>query len=507
MKLKYIFKIATCLSIVFFVTSCGLDYDPIGEYSEKTVGGEGQNKDSLAIFKNKAEALSQYNSLYNTLRDRQEHWFTDVLLVSEAHSDNAYAGTDGAEVTPFEDNSLIATASTLERDWNRFLEDVAKANKLIIGLDELKDPALTATEREQWKAEAKIFRALIFFDMARFWGDFPVITAFAGDITSENIEEVYPAYFPEQSTEEEAYLQIVADLEEGLKYAPDNNPADKTKLSKSVARAMLAKVYAEKPLQDYSKVIDYANQLQADGFDLASDYEMLFGFDEVTKDCTARNTVEGILEIHYTAGAGNWATWMFGRNLYNYDEQFSWAKWCTPSRDLIRAFDAEGDVIRKNESIVYYTTTWSNYYPADDYPFMYKLRSSMNSIIKLRYADILLLKAEAMIMTGDLAGATTIINRVRNRVGLGNLTASETASKDAMINALLKERRLELAFEGQRWFDLCRLNKVEEVMNAVYAKDEGRLSQKKPFNPYSYRMPIPQNAMDMNDNLIQNPGY
>jgi hypothetical protein len=66
---------------------------------------------------------------------------------------------------------------------------------------------------------------------------------------------------------------------------------------------------------------------------------------------------------------------------------------------------------------------------------------------------------------------------------------------------------LELAFEGQRWFDLCRNGKVESVMNAVYSKDSGRLTQKKTFDTNSYLMPIPQTALDENSNLQQNPGY
>lgn len=208
-------------------------------------------------------------------------------------------------------------------------------------------------------------------------------------------------------------------------------------------------------------------------------------------------------------GSGNWATWMFGRDLINYDNNFTWAKWVTPSRDLIKAFQEEGDQIRFNQSVVYYVAKWSNYYPASNYPFMYKLRSANSSIIKYRYADVLLLKAEALIQQGssDLSAAADIIDRIRVRAGLPKLTAAAKASKETMLSALLKERRLELAFEGQRWFDLVRLNKVEEVMNAVFAKDSGRKPLVYPFNTNSYRLPVPQAAIDQNPNLVQNPGY
>ena len=61
--------------------------------------------------------------------------------------------------------------------------------------------------------------------------------------------------------------------------------------------------------------------------------------------------------------------------------------------------------------------------------------------------------------------------------------------------------------EGQRWYDLCRLDMVEKIMNAVYAKDPGRHALKTPFTANSYLMPIPQGVIDNNDNIVQNPGY
>src|SRR3712207_9446607 len=73
----------------------------------------------------------------------------------------------------------------------------------------------------------------------------------------------------------------------------------------------------------------------------------------------------------------------------------SWAKWVTPSRDLIKAFNDEGDKIRLNETVVYYSCKWSNYYPASNYAFMYKLRSGYNNEYIVRLGDILLLQAEA----------------------------------------------------------------------------------------------------------------
>ncbi len=320
-----------------------------------------------------------------------------------------------------------------------------------------------------------------------------MITTVADDITSDNIDDVYSQYFPEQNTELEAYQQIEKDLLDAVKYAPDNTPGNKTLFSKSVARTLLAKIYAEKPLRDYTKVIQYCDEVKADGFDLVEDFSDLFGMNAAGTDAKMRNTKEAILEAQFTSGAGNWCTWMFGRDLVNWNTNFTWAKWVTPSRDLISAFKQEGDEVRFKESVVYYDCNWSNYYPSDNYPFMYKCRSANSSIIKYRYADVLLLKAEALIMqdTPDLEAAAGIIDEIRKRAGLGKLPSSIRENKNSMIDALLKERRLELAFEGQRWFDLVRLDKVEEVMNAVYAKDSGRKAQVYAFDKNSYRLPIP----------------
>lgn len=484
------------------LTGCSLDQNPISDPTELTQGVA--TDEQTAVLKDRQAALDQRIHLYELLRNRQEHWSLDMLLIGDSHSDNAYAGTTGAEVVPFETNSIDGSNTVLQRDWERYQEDIAQSNVLVSGLRNLiEEGKVNATEGRQWQAEGRLFRAIAMFDMARLWGSFPVVTEIAKTITSKNIEEVWPTYFPPRTTPEECYAQIISDLEFAAANAPDFNGADRTVLSKTVALAMLAKVYAEKPVQDYNKVIEYANLVKlTPGLELEPDYATLWGYDEEKKDCVKRNTSEGILEVHYTTGNGNWETWMYGRQLDDWDFYFTWAKWITPSRDLISDFEKEGDEVRFNESVVYYECTWSNYYPAAHYPFMYKCRSSYQNRYKLRLADIMLLQAEAYAYLGKNSEAASLVNEIRNRVGLAPVDASGD-----MIETVLHERRLELAFEGQRWFDLCRNGKVEKYMNAVYAKDSGRLPQKRLFDANSYLLPVPQKALDENVNLEQNPGY
>mgnify|MGYP003477378777 FL=1 len=488
-------------------TACSLDYDPISTPTELTQGVSSDT--ATAVLKDRQAAIDQRTNLYELLKNRQEHWHLDYLLVGDSHTDNAYAGTTGAEVEPYETNGIDASNSVLGRDWSRYLEDIAKANVLINGLDELKTKGLVSeNEYHQWKAEGELFRSLIMFNLARLWGSFPIITKVAKTITAENVKDVYPTYFPPRSTAKECYQQIISDLTDAEQYAPDFNSADRTILSKVVAQAMLAKVYAEKPVQDYSKVIEYADKVRgAAGMALEHDYSTLWGYDTDKKDCVKRNTSEGILEVHWTTGNANWESWMYGRSLENYDYYFSWAKWITPSRDLIKDFESENDTTRLNQTLVYYACKWSNYYPASKYPFMYKCRSGYNNQYKLRLADIILLEAEAYAYKGDNKNSAALVNLIRNRAKLPNLTADKTATKDAMIEAVLHERRLELALEGERWYDLCRNNKVEEYLNGLNNRDSGRLTQRKPYDANSYLLPIPQSALDENSNLQQNPGY
>ena len=190
-KNQYIKTLALGGIALFSMASCSLDYEPISQPSEITEGK--QTEENTAVLKDKAAAESQLKALYELFKNRQEHAHLDYLLIGDSHSDNAYAGTTGAEVVPYETNSIDASNSVLSRDWNRYLEDIAKANVLINGVEQLKDNGqVSEAEYHTYKAQGEIFRALMMFRMARLWGSFPVITTIAKTITSDNIEEVYP---------------------------------------------------------------------------------------------------------------------------------------------------------------------------------------------------------------------------------------------------------------------------------------------------------------------------
>ena len=507
----------------FLLSFCTLDYDPTGMYSDVTEGAE----EGLR-FLTRLDVVAHRQLMYNALKEC-EHFYQDVLLFAEIRTDNAYSGNEGGAPPFFERNAVnnMMTMPPLQRGWNRRMNNIALANMLISSIDDTPDPTLTSEERRQFKAEAMIYRAMLYYDMVLLWGRVPIVIIDAGDITAANIADVYQHIFPKQNTEDEVYEQIIKDLLEALPDAPVNNN-DKTLCSLGLAYALLAKIYADNtPLRDYDKVIQYCDLVRDLGFSLVEDFSDLFGV--LLQDPTSppgatnpainqkrRNTEEAILEIHFTAAGdrGSFNNLIFGPVLNNF-QPVTFANWVLPTHELIALYESESGDKRYPETIVYYGGTQLGFTPprnwgfsTDHYPHMYKFRSAFNSNIKYRYADILLLKAEALILkqTPDLAAAAEIINQIRRRAGLSNLPAAATATRDAALETMLRERRLELAFEGHRWNDLVRLEKVEEVINAFKDRDPyARIDI--PFTRVHYKFPIQSTVLDANDQLTQNPGY
>jgi hypothetical protein len=233
---------------------------------------------------------------------------------------------------------------------------------------------------------------------------------------------------------------------------------------------------------------------------------------------------------------GNWSASSWGIQLYLAPED-GWQKYCVPSKDLVAAYDAQGDVVRKNANIVFLTKdangdpiAWpdENWNPCQDaavgIPFNFKQKhpggwASGDNYYMLRLADIVLLKAEAQNETGKTADAATTLNLVRKRVGLADVSTS--MSQADLKKAILEERRLELAFEGQRWDDLVRSGTAVSTMLALneytntcaknkLGQDSLGIPKKMDYskcNTNRLIFPIPQVEIDANPKLTQNNGY
>ncbi|HVY75676.1 MAG TPA: RagB/SusD family nutrient uptake outer membrane protein, partial [Puia sp.] len=310
-----------------------------------------------------------------------------------------------------------------------------------------------------------------------------------------------------QSSVDSVYDQILSDLW----FAKDNTRdvgADPSKfiVTKGTAMALLAKVWATKSPANWDSVAYYCDQV-IPHYSLVSNFANLW-------DNNHKNNSEAIWEMNfdgYGAGdfVGNWAPsiWV-GGSTGDY-EGGGWKKFNTPTNDLVNAFMAEGDNIRLNNSITFLDITgqWSDQYWTNygHYPFLTKYNdpaNGINDMYILRLPDILLLRAEAYNNNSDVADAAALVNQVRARVNLAPTTA---ASQADMTLAIEKERRLELAFEGHRWFDLLRTGRALEVMNAQKDGNGNNLNYN--VQPYQLLWPIPQTELDLNPLLTQNPGY
>lgn len=437
------------------------------------------------------EAESIMTTIYSNFGN--EYWQLDYFFNGDAQTEISHAGADNVQNFQMDEYRIISTNSNVNRDWNYLFEFINNCNKILNYVDNISDPALTPARKAEMKAEAAIMRAMYNFHGVQLWGDFPLVTKAVIGVNGDNFEEVYDQVYPTRKPVNEVYDLIISDLEGALANAPASS--NKYKANKGAALALLAKVYATKPNPDYSKVVDYTTQLMGLGYSLLGNFDDLF-------DGNHEGNSESIFEAN--GNAGN--VWAWGSSMFYGTD---WKKFNTPSYDIVNTFNAENDLVRKNSTIWFSPTTvgWSDsFWSSSNYPFMYKMRitDGHQNFYIFRYADLLLIRAEALVRLGNFTEAENLVNQVRNRVGLGDI--SITGTEDG-INKILKERKLELAFEGHRWFDLKRTGKAIEILSQQKDANGNTLPYVGNLNQNRLLWPIPQSQRDNNPNLTQNPGY
>jgi len=488
--MKNIIKILFSLILALTLYSCEdfLDVKPVSQ----SIAVQNESSDSI-LYKSASEVESALAGVYAGFRN--EYFELDYFVNGDAQSDDAYAGADNPANFQIDDYNIDATNSNVSRDWAYLYSIIGQANSVINNVDAVTDPALTDTRKQEIKSEASFIRAFMYFQLVQLWGDVPLQLEEIQTISAELLPEIYPIMFPPRAPMADVYKQIIADLEAALPGAKTSS-VDKGFVTKGAVNAMLAKVYATQEPHDWQKVLKYCDDVISGGYSLLPEYDQLW-------DNAHENSSEAIFEINYegTSSSGNWGASMF--------IGMDWKKFNIPSNDLVAAFDAENDVIRKASSITFLDVSgkWSDiHWPQTSYPFINKYRINISpspqNYIFLRLADILLLKAEALNETGDVGGAASLVNQIRSRVSLPNTTAGDQA---AMRLAIEKERRLELAFEGHRWYDLKRTGRAIEVINNAKGVDGVNLGYTLDVNKQLW--PIPQAEIDKNTKLVQNPGY
>jgi hypothetical protein len=478
------------------------------------------------FYKTEQQFRSAVVAAYAPLRDV----LINDYFTSEMHSDNTIyqpipgnRGTAYVERENISDFTNTSTNAYVSATWQHSYTGISRCNIII---ERLKGSDLDEAVKANLDGQAKFLRALNYFKLVRLYGGVPLSI-----VEVKTAEEA----FKPRSTEAEVYAQIVADAEDAM-----NELAVPTKFpqtgeaTKGSAAMLLANVYAvQKKWADAETVL---NGLLTMGYDLNANYGDAFL-------PTNKNGKESIFEIQFLGGSITGST----PNVLSFHfiprskdtriltgiaiDNTSTGGWNTPSSDLIADFEAndkrldasigiaEGTYDASSYFVYSAAKSIINYVPATGkigVPYIKKYlhsplvatTGSSDDFPVYRFSDALLLLAEALNEQGKSALALAPLNRVRKRAGLSDIV---TADQTELKTIILHERRVELAFENNRWTDLLRTGKAISVINAFGVK----IRQQLPFlssdayviDNHHLVFPIPQNEVGLNPKVIQNPGY
>jgi hypothetical protein len=425
------------------------------------------------------------NGTYSSLRPI----YNEQYGFGELPSDNAQTYGE-SEVLYGEEDKLTwsPTSTNLQNAWTRFYATVAYAN---IVLGHVGTPSMTQANRDSYTGQAKFLRALMYFNLVRMYGGVPLVLT---ELTSEE-----QAYTYNRATAADVYTQIEKDLTEAAAVLPASyTGTDIGRATSIAAKALLGKVYMFE--NKFTQAETILATVAATSGTLIT-YDQIFG---LGKD----NNKDIIFSVQYLGGGfgeGN----TFARSFVPQPSGTTITAVTGNSNnsgtlDLYNAFEP-GDN-RLNTAIGIYTSGTLVYYYAKKfiYPTVGANSEGDNDWPVLRYADIILLYAEALNENNKTDEALKQLNLVRNRSGLvSKLGLSQVDARTAIRN----ERRVELCFEGERWFDLIRWNIFVQVMTAHkanYTPANGTIGN---ILPTLNLFPIPIRERQLNPKLTQNPGY
>ncbi|QNH63532.1 RagB/SusD family nutrient uptake outer membrane protein [Hymenobacter sediminicola] len=479
---------------------------------------------SVPTFYKTADDFTQaINSVYSNLRDYPDR----QLTMSETRSDNIYGvSTQGIRTwEPINNFSTTITSNEYPADtWTTDFVGVFRAN---IVLDQLtkNGSVLTDADRTRIEGEAKFLRALYYFDLVRYFGKVPLV-----DRPLEPQEVVKIPRTPVA----EVYNLIVADLQDAITKLPDTYAAANLgRATNNAAKSMLALVYLTRSgptygiegpglgTSDYDAAIALLDQVINSGkYQLIttagtspSAYANVFSY-------TNENNREVIFDVQYiSGGTGLGASYPSILLTNNYFQSIGAGtgfgtgdELRPPSNDLVAKY-ATADTRKAATLQVGYTTTTTPVAVETRPAFKKYVNGALRgtsrtdwpiNFIVMRYADVLLLKAEALLRkSGPSTVVDGLVKQVRDRAGL---TANPLTG--VTMAQLMEERRLEFACEGLRWHDLVRSGQLVTIMNSWATAEDTRNRIRKPIVANDILYPVPQNELAASSYLYeQNPGY
>ena len=385
--------------------------------------------------------------------------------------------------------TITSSDGVIKSTWQDYYSAIYRANTILAKIEEAEIEAVP--NKERYIGEARFLRALAYFDLVRIFGAVPAVT------TPVSIEGSYRV--PREPVENVYETIIIPDFIAAESALPAKCSGDEVgRATSGAAKSLLGRVYLTKG--DFLNAESKLKEVTTMGYQLLANYEDLFDY---TK---SEHHSEYIFDID-----GSTFTTAFFPNFSEMNEFFNITgagqEYNNPTQELISLF-VPGDTRKEvtvgvpggfydADSVFHALPTSTNQTYTKKYFDSSPVRADSKANWKvIRYADVLLMYAEALNENGKPQQAIPFLNQVRTRAGLEGYpnTMSQTETRDAIV----LERRLELSFEGVRWFDLVRTGKAYEVM-----KDKG-------MAPYMTVFPIPLSQVQIiNDPTIfpQNPGY
>ncbi|MBD1263016.1 RagB/SusD family nutrient uptake outer membrane protein [Maribacter polysiphoniae] len=440
-------------------------------------------------------------------------WLNQLVVIGDIASDNAVAGGENASdvvaLQQIDDHAILTNNSTLEDLWKSAYEGVNRTNYLISYKDvNLLGETVEFDGKEALYGEVYFLRAYYYFNLVKMFGDVVLFTDHKLGLSDFGTLQ--------RSPKEDVYAQIEIDLLDAISVLPTTQ-SQQGRITKYAAQALLGKVYLYQ--EKFSEAAAMLENVVNGPFSLVSNFDDIFLLE-------GENGPESVYEVQYsngqpyynwsgqTRGQGNYAVQQCGvRGLNGTAEMPYNSGWSTnlPTQDLAAAYE-NGDQ-RKNAT-VFDVEAYANdnpglnvtyqvapYKNTDLYNKKYLPRKGQtsgqvelnyeNNHRIIRYSEVLLMAAEANLRsaTPNVPKAQGYLDQVRDRA-FGDTDHRVTATVDAIWN----ERRLELAMEGDRFFDLVRTGQAASVLGSGYNSATNGL------------FPIPQNEIEIS-NLTQNDGY
>ncbi len=452
-----------------------------------------------------SDALLATNATYSTLRD----WFYNSggYPILDIMSDDAIKGSNPNDqlptVGPYDNFTITTAQDGLDRWWSTLYQGIKRANvviNLVPGIE------MDTTIRSRYIGEARFIRGLLYFDLVRAFGDVPLIT-------TEN-----PPLKVAKSPVADIYNQVESDLLFAISVLPEKSEylaADNGRASKGAAKSLLAKVYLFN--HDYVNAEKYALEvINSDEYSLEPVFADACG---INGEHGIESVFEvGALPVDGGDGPGDqYANTQGVRGSPNRGWGFN-----RPTQDLRNSFEQgdprlKGTIIDLGDTLDGVLILGDGTTPDSTFDdngnlialqcYNRKVWVPGTSTIEewghnrrlIRYADVLLMAAEALNEDNKPDQALVYLNQVRKRARQGNdaiLPDITETNKDSLRDLIIEERRHELAMEGHRFWDLVRTGKAQEVL--------GPLGYTSKYET----LPIPQNEIDISQgSLVQNPNW